>query len=55
MLHLQAVDFKMEINEGGKFTEDVKIDVDAGTEEIKVPAHLNLSSVDMLNDFKTVS
>ena len=45
----------MEINEGGKFTEKVTIDVDGGTEEIKVPAHLDRTAVDMLNDFNAVS
>ena len=46
LLDLQAVDLQMEINEGEKFTEDVKIDA---------PAHLDRAAVDMLNDFKSVS
>ena len=46
----------MKLNENGeKFVEDVKVDVAANTEEIRVPQHQDRSAIDILNDFNTVS
>ena len=46
----------MKLNENGeKFVEDVKVDVAANTEEIRVPQHQDRAAIDILNDFNVVS
>eukprot|EP00795_Rhopilema_esculentum_P011360 gene11360-21552_t len=47
-----AEDFHMNLTENGEtFTQDIIVDVQGNTEEIKVPRHQDAPAVNVLNDF----